>query len=91
MTFPRALWELGIEGRTGVKLFALERAAGATVAWLLVGATCWPFFATGLDEVWSMPGVFRIDGLSALGLKACCPCGKARRALLEPSRVDSGS
>lgn len=27
---------------------------------------------TGLEEEWSMPGVFRIDGLSALGLKSCC-------------------
>lgn len=32
MTFPRALWELGMDGRTGVKLFVLERVAGATVA-----------------------------------------------------------
>lgn len=37
--FPRALWELGKDGRTGVKPPAFF-CAGSADAWLLVGGTC---------------------------------------------------
>lgn len=38
-----------------------------------------------------MPGVLRMDGLSALGLKACCPAGIMRGAsVLVPCRAESG-
>jgi hypothetical protein len=58
------------EGRRGVKLLLLE-----VWAWLLLGRACVPFLVTGLEELWSMPGVLRIEGLSSLGLNCCCPCG----------------
>jgi hypothetical protein len=36
---------------------------------------CCPFLASGFEVVWSMPGVLRIEGLSARGLKTCPPLG----------------
>lgn len=51
--------------------------------------TCWPSRLTGLEVEWSMPGVLRIDGLSARGLKACGPRGTIVVALAW--RDDSGS
>jgi len=42
------------------------------------GATCWPLRARGFDIVWSIPGVFRIDGLSARGLNKRLACGAGR-------------
>ena len=43
----------------------------------LAGGTCCPFRATGFDDVWSMPGVLRMEGLSALGSNTCLFCGGA--------------
>ena len=40
------------------------------------GGTCCPFLATGFDLLWSIPGVLRMEGLSARGLKICPVCGR---------------
>lgn len=67
-TLPLAC-ELPTDGRSDVKPPVLL-SSGVDAAWLLAGGTCWPFLARGLDLEWSMPGVFRMEGLSALGLKS---------------------
>jgi hypothetical protein len=61
-------------GGPGRDMTASAAAAGAFAVPLLLlpltagGGTCCPFLANGLDLVWSMPGVLRIEGLSARGL-----------------------
>lgn len=52
---------------------------------VIVGGTCWPFLARGLDLVWSMPGVLRMEGLSARGLKARPPFGVTIPAVRDSS------
>lgn len=69
-------------GRPGPNPTALEKllAAGPLVgprcgsASLLGGGTCFPSLLNGLEELWSIPGVFRIEGLSRWGSKALAPC-----------------
>jgi len=58
--------------------------AGEAGAWLLL---CTAFLVTGFDELWSMPGVFLMDGLSAFGLKSCCAFGMRP---LSAVKLDSG-
>lgn len=51
----------------------LPGSVGVSDVWL-AGRTCCPLLETGFDDEWSIPGVLRMEGLSALGLKSCWLC-----------------
>lgn len=82
MTLP----PLGPCGRTGVKLLLLD-----VWVWLPLGGTCWPFLAKGFEDVWSIPGVLRMEGLSSLGLNMYWAWGAASWVLPWLCKLASGS
>jgi len=61
------LFAIGL-GLAGAPIFLVASSCGLMTLGLETG-TCFRSLVSGLDDLWSIPGVFRMDGDSACGLK----------------------